>query len=208
VEVFEKVVRHCEDMVGKNHVYTFVSTYHLGQSLAELGRLEEAREKFENTMNGFEQVDPKQDLEVARCKEGIATVLRYSGSLSEAESMYEQVVKMGKIQKGKERDVLIALCWEGIAEIWKSKASEMDGKDQKVCLKKALKFSQQTLESRNKAYGPGHPEVRRTAELAMGILERLGEDGKVARRLKSEYGSGELGTIDRETESGDLISLG
>lgn len=60
-----------------------------------------------------------------------------------------------------------------MAEIWKSRASELDGNDVKICLRKALNFGQQTFESRNKAYGTSHPEVKKTAELVLGISKRL-----------------------------------
>ncbi|KAH8766338.1 hypothetical protein F5882DRAFT_413928 [Hyaloscypha sp. PMI_1271] len=210
MEVFNKIIGYCVEMVGESHAYTFISTFHLAQSLAEVGRLSEAREKFEEAMGGFEQMNPKQALEVAKCKEGIASVLRYSGSLSEAEGMYDQVLKIGKPQKGKEGEILMALCWEGLAEIWRLRASEMEGKGKKPNLKKALKFEQLALECRKKVYSSNHPETRRTAELVMGILELLGDSGKLTSRMRSEYGSGGpqgLDTFDRETETDDLISF-
>jgi tetratricopeptide (TPR) repeat protein len=210
MEVYKKAVGYCREMVGESHVFTFISTFHLAQSLAEVGRLREAKGKFGEAMSGFEQMNPKQELEVAKCKEGIASVLRYSGSLSEAEGMYDQALKMGKSQKGKEGEILIALCWEGLGEIWRLRASEMEGKGKKSNLKKALKFEQLALECRKKVYRSNHPETRRTAELVMGILELLGDSGKLTSRLRSEYGSGGhqgLDTFDRETEIDDLISF-
>ncbi|KAE8446363.1 hypothetical protein EG329_012112 [Mollisiaceae sp. DMI_Dod_QoI] len=145
LEVFEEIVDHCLERVGADHVYTFISTAHCAQSLAGVGRLEEAKERFEFAMRGFEGMDPRQDLEVERCREGIATLLRISGSLNEAEEMYELVLKNAKGQKGKEKEILNTACWEGLTEIWKSRASEMHGKETKTCLKKAVKFAQQAL---------------------------------------------------------------
>ena len=201
-------------LLGPDHPDTLKSMTNLADLLMHLGKRDEARKLFEQTLESSRRVLGPDHVETLGLMNNLANVLREQGRQGDARTLYEQTVEASRRVLGPEHTTTLKRCtnwrerstarasgtraansssrrWSPAASWTEHPATLKTVMNLAIVLRgqgrpdEARKINEQTLEIQRRVLGPEHPDSLATMENLATVLRDLGKRDE-ARKLHEQ----------------------
>jgi serine/threonine protein kinase/tetratricopeptide (TPR) repeat protein len=161
-------------LLGPEHPDTMKSMTNLADLLMHLGKRDEARKLFEQTLEASRRTLGSEHVETLGLMNNLANVLRKQGRQDDARKLYEQTVEISRRVLGPEHTTTLK-AMHNLAVTLNSQGKRDD----------ARKLFEQTLEASRRVLGPEHPATLKTVMNLAIVLRSQGRRDE-ARTLNEQ----------------------
>ena len=184
----ERVLALQEEHQGPEHPDVAMTLNNLGVTLTNLGRYDEAIEKYQRSLELHERLEGKDHPETGHAEHNLGYVLRRQGRYAEARAHYERALEVRRAALGPEHKETIDTA-QALAKVYIVTGQR----------ELALPLLEQALAVRQQVYGAQSKEVAQIYDL-FAELYQAGSDWKEAQK----YAELELAVVKKTSGEGSL----